>query len=205
MNFKTLPEKFYIRDTISVAKELPGKILVKKEGKKILSGKIVEVEAYIGDHDPACHAYKKFTNRNKPMYEAGGTIYVYFVYGNYHCLNFVTNKKGIGDAVLIRGIEPLEGIDIMKRRRIKAKTIYDLTNGPAKICLAFGIDKRYNYKKLYNGNLILTEGYKEKFKIIKSKRIGINTGKDFNYRFFIKDNPYVTKHEFNKTGIPINN
>lgn len=199
---KPLPGIFYQDDTLNIAKNLLGKIIVKREGKKILTGKIVETEAYIGEHDPACHAYRKFTGRSSVLYEIGGTVYVYFVYGNYYCFNIVTEDEGKGNAVLIRAVEPLDGIDIMKIRRPKAKSIYELTNGPSKFCLAFDIDGKFN-KNDITGNKIFVSlpSKKEKFQISVSKRIGLKVGVDFPYRFFIKDNPFVTKHKFNKSLI----
>lgn len=201
MEYVPIKASFFRRDTIIVAKELLGKILVRKIGKNdFISAKIVEVEAYMGDHDPACHAYKKITGRSSTLYEDGGTIYVYFIYGNYYCFNIVTEKKGIGSAVLIRAAEPLEGIDIIKEFRPKVKSIHDTTNGPSKFCLAFDIDKKFNGKKLSEEGIYISYlRKKEKFEIGTSKRIGIVKGVEYPYRFFIKNNPFVTKHKFNKT------
>lgn len=199
MRHLSLTDSFFERDTIKVAKELLGKVIVKKINKnEYISGKIVEVEAYMGDHDPACHAYNKVTGRSSMLYEDGGTIYVYFIYGNYYCFNIVTETKGIGSAVLIRAVEPLEGIEIMKELRPNVKNIHDLTNGPSKFCLAFDIDKRFNGKKLSKDGIFISNPLKkEKFEIKTTKRIGINVGQEFLYRFFIKDNPFVTKHKYN--------
>lgn len=198
IKYKPLPRKFYLQDTITVAKNLLGKIIVKKEGKKFLAGKIVETEAYIGEHDPACHAYQKFTERSSTLYEIGGKIYVYFVYGNYYCFNIVTEEEGKGNAVLIRAVEPLKGIEIMRIRRPKAKSDFELTNGPSKFCLAFDIDDRIHRKDITGNEIFVSlSEKKEKFQIAISKRIGLNVGVDFPYRFFIKDNPFVTKHKFN--------
>ncbi len=194
-----LERKFYLQDTVTVAKELLGKIIVRKTGQKILTAKIVETEAYIGDHDPASHAYRKFTERNKIMYETGGMSYVYFIYGNYYCFNVVTERKGLGNAVLIRGVEPLTGIDAMRKFRGKIKNDYELTNGPAKLCLALNIDKSlYGIDLTKRGKIFISKpAHNERFEIMVSKRIGLNVGVDFPYRFFIKGNPYVTKHKFN--------
>ena len=199
-NYKPLPLKFYLRDSITVSKELLGKIIVRKAGKDILTAKIVESEAYVGEYDPASHAYMKITERNKIMYDRGGKVYVYFIYGNYYCFNVVSEKKGIGNATLIRAVEPLEGINKMKKFRGEVKSIYDLTNGPAKLCMAMNIDK-----SLYGEDVTKVKDIfisspleKENFEIVTSKRIGLNIGIDYPYRFFIKDNPYVTRHKFNK-------
>lgn len=198
--YKPLPRKFYLQDTITVSKELLGKTIVRKTFKKILTAKIVETEAYIGEHDPACHAYQKITARNKIMYEAGGMVYIYFIYGNYYCFNIVSEMKGIGNATLIRAVEPVEGIEIMKKLRGAVNNIFELTNGPAKLCMALNIDKTLNAEDITNENNIFISKpvKKEKFEIVTTKRIGLNVGADFPYRFFIKDNPYVTKHKFNK-------
>lgn len=192
-----------MRDTIAVSKELLGKIIVRRIGRKTLTAKIVETEAYIGDHDPACHAYNKITDRNKIMYDTGGKAYVYFIYGKYYCFNVVSQSKGKGNATLIRAVEPVEGLDEMKKFRGRVKNIYDLTNGPAKLCLAMNIDKTlYGADLTDNKNIYITKPVKnEKFHIAVTKRIGLNVGKDFPYRFFIKDNPFVTRHKANKEVI----
>ncbi|MFA5403474.1 MAG: DNA-3-methyladenine glycosylase [Ignavibacteria bacterium] len=199
MGYSPLTDSFFRRDTIIVAKDLLGKIIIRKTDKsRFLTGKIVEVEAYMGDHDPACHACQKVTGRSSTLYEEGGIIYVYFIYGNYYCFNIVTERKGTGCAVLIRAVEPLEGIEIMKELRPKVKNIYDLTNGPSKFCLAFDIDKRFNGKKLSKEGIFISNPLNnDKFEIKTSKRIGIEKGADFPYRFFIKNNPFVTKHKLN--------
>ncbi len=111
-----LPRSFYTRPTITVAKELLGKIFVRKIGKKILSGRIVEVEAYLRN-DPACHAFRGMTERNRVMFNEGGYLYVYFTYGMHYCANIVTYKEGIGEAVLIRAVEPVDGIEVMIKNR----------------------------------------------------------------------------------------
>jgi len=199
LKYFPIEDSFFKRDTIRVAKDLLGKVLVRRISKSsILSGKIVEVEAYIGEHDPACHAYQKISGRSSVLYEDGGTIYVYFIYGNYFCFNIVTDTKGMGSAVLIRAVEPIEGIDNMKEFRPNIKKIYDLTNGPSKFCLAFDIDRRFNNQKLSPDGIFISNPLrKENFKIKTTKRIGIKKGEHFLYRFFIKNNPFVTKHKFN--------
>lgn len=201
-NQSPLRREFYLKDTTDTARELLGKIIVRKSGRHILSAKIVETEAYIGEHDPASHSYKKFTERNKAMYEAGGTAYVYFIYGNYYCFNAVTGDKGTGNAVLIRAAEPMEGIELMKKFRGNVRDIYELTNGPAKLCMALNIDRKLNGSDLTAGkNIFISEATGnipvKKSEIVTTKRIGISKGADFPYRFFIKGNPFVTKHKFN--------
>lgn len=199
-SYNPLPRKFYLRDTKTVSKDLLGKIIVRQTGRKILTAKIVETEAYFGDHDPACHAYNKITVRNKIMYDTGGKAYVYFIYGNYYCFNVVSEGKGTGNATLIRAVEPIDGIETMKKLRGETKNIYDLTNGPAKLCIALDIDKTlYGEDLTDKKNIYISKPIKnEKFEIVTTKRIGLNVGKDFPYRFFIKDNPFVTRHKVNK-------
>ncbi|NIM46685.1 MAG: DNA-3-methyladenine glycosylase [Candidatus Aenigmarchaeota archaeon] len=182
-----LSRKFYSRNTKTVAKELLGKILVHKKCK----GKIVETEAYFGKYDPASHAYCKITKRNIIMYQKPGTAYVYFTYGNHWMFNVVTEKKGIPGAVLIRAVEPLNGIEIMKRRR-KINNIKNLTNGPGKLTKAFSINKKHNCLDLTKSNLFI-ENSNEKFKIVKTTRIGLSKGQEKLLRFYIKDNGFVSK------------
>jgi DNA-3-methyladenine glycosylase len=198
-DYVKLNKSFYTRDTVTVAKELLGKHIFKKSGKGFLVAKIVETEAYLGDEDPACHAFRKITKRNEPMFENGGITYVYFIYGNYYCFNVVTESEGIGAAVLIRGVEPINGIAAMKRNRGIIHKDYDLTNGPSKFCLAFDIDKKDNKIDLTKDKIFFAK-YRKKEKIIinVAKRIGIREGAELPYRYFIKDNPFVTKHKLNK-------
>jgi len=197
--YEILPREFFFKDTMTVAKELLGKYLIKKEKNYYISGRIVETEAYLGDNDPACHAYRSITPRNSVMFEDGGKIYVYFIYGNYYCFNIVTERKGSGSAVLIRAVEPYSGLNYMKKRRPEVRSVYDLTNGPAKFCLAFGIDRRYNGMKLNNGNFFIVKNPSaERINIVITRRIGLKEGADYPYRFFIKNNPFVSNHRLNK-------
>jgi len=176
---KILTRIFFQKPTLDVTKELLGKVLV--IGK--CSGRINEVEAYIGQNDPACHACRGKTERNKVMFESAGHLYVYFTYGMYHCANIVTEKKGFPAAVLIRSIEPIKGVDIMKKRRGKD---YHIADGPGKLCIALGMTKQtHNGKNLCNKSdcHVYDDGYKPK-KIQSSPRIGIRVGLDKKWRFF---------------------
>ncbi|MBU5575398.1 MAG: DNA-3-methyladenine glycosylase [Candidatus Aenigmatarchaeota archaeon] len=179
---KQINQDFFARNTLVVAKELLGKII--KVGN--VSGMIVETEAY--RDDPASHAYNK-TLRSKLMYDTWGHVYVYFIYGNHWCLNFTTEKNKPG-AVLIRALQPLSGIDLMKKRR-KTENIKQLTNGPGKLTQALGITNKFNgevigkHIKVFDNNL--------KFEIIQTTRIGISVAKDLPWRFYIKGNPWVSK------------
>ncbi len=193
-----LKRKFYMNDAITVAVELLGKIIVRKIRNRILTAKIVETEAYLGDLDPGSHAFRGITERNKVMFGTGGLVYIYFIYGNYFCFNVVCGEKGTANAVLIRAAEPLEGIHQMEFYRGKIKNKFELTNGPAKLCLAMNIDKKlYGNDLTDDKHIFISElNKKQNFDILTSKRIGLNKGAEFPYRFFIKGNPFVTKHKF---------
>jgi len=176
-----------------VAKELLGSYLHRVINGVELIGKIVETEAY-GPADPASHSYRGVTERTRTMFMEGGLSYVYFTYGMYYCFNISTNEEGIGEAVLIRGIEPLQGMDVMKKLRPAAKRERDLTNGPGKICQAFHLTKKDNGIDLITSDeLFVTEGeVVEKNLIGVSSRIGIRMGIDHPWRFYVKGNPYVS-------------
>jgi DNA-3-methyladenine glycosylase len=206
---KKLPRSFYTRPTLRVAQDLLGKILVRKSGKHILSGRIFEVEAYLGAKDPASHTYRGKTKRNEVMYRQGGHLYVYFTYGMHFCANVVTGKEGVGEAVLIRAVEPLEGIETMKKNRgltadkgdereKREKTNKgderELTNGPAKLCQAFGIGREQNGTDLLGDEIYLIKGKPiPKSDIVTSTRIGITSGKEKKWRFFFKGNEWTSK------------
>ena len=156
MKPKIIQQDFYLQPTLKVARELLGKILYRKlENGEILSGKIVETEAYL-KNDSACHASRGKTERNKIMFGPAGHAYVYFTYGMHYCFNVVTQLEGIPEAVLIRAVEPLEGIETMERNR-KTTKFKNLTNGPAKLTQAFGIDKELNGVDLTRGNFVILD------------------------------------------------
>jgi len=198
-----LGREFYNRDTITVAKDLLGKVLVHNNKGNIMKGKIVETEAYLGLRDKAAHAYGgRRTKRVEVMYGPPGVAYVYFIYGMYYCFNIVAQEEGVPEAVLVRAIEPIESIDQMAINRFKKPyeelTRYqkrNLTNGPGKLCMALNITKEHNGLDLCEDTLYVEEGEEEDFNIITSKRIGIDyaeEAKDFPYRFYIEGNPYVS-------------
>ncbi len=195
---KKLEKSFYRRELLVVAKNLLGKTIVKSERTKILAGKIVEVEAYHGDCDEAAHSYRGITDRNKIMFEAGGFLYVYFTYGAHFCSNVVTGKKGKGTAVLIRAVEPTDGVDVMIKNRFGRKLkneneIFNLTSGPGKFCKAFGINRVHSGIDLTGEEIFILDGKKVNSNNIGvSKRIGITRSVDLPWRFFIKDNPYLS-------------
>lgn len=202
MNLKQsakLKREFYTRNLLSVSKDLLGKVIVFNSGNKVMSGKIVEVEAYHGDYDQASHAFNGKTKRNEVMFEEGGHLYVYFTYGAHFCANVVVGKKGKGIAILIRAVEPIDGIDMMIKNRFEQKIIsstqmFNLTNGPGKFCKAFGINKKQNGIDLTGDKIyILDQPKLQRNKIVTSKRIGITRSVDLEWRFFIKDNLYVSR------------
>lgn len=180
----SIPRKFFERDTVLVAKELLGKKLVRKIGSKTISGIITETEAYRQNDDAASHAYNGITPRNEAMFGQVGCAYVYFTYGMYYCVNVVArNHKYTAGAVLIRALEPVDGIDSMIRYR-KKKT--NLTDGPAKLAQALRIDKKlYGEDLIKSSNLYLTNGIK-KSRITSSSRIGINKAVSKKWNFRIK-------------------
>ncbi len=196
---KKLGRDFYTRELLTVAKELLGKILVKKEKGKILSGRIVEVEAYDGSIDEAAHTYIGKTKRNEIMFRAGGFLYVYFTYGAHFCSNVVTGDEGKGTAVLIRAIEPVEGIEVMVKNRygknlVSEKERYNLTSGPGKVCQALSITKKhYGYDLTGDKIFLLDQPMIKPDDIVVAKRIGIKKSVDLPWRFYIKDNRYVSR------------
>jgi len=188
---KKLKRGFYLRPTLEVARDLIGKYLVYRTGGRLLSARLVEVEAYIGEDDPACHAAVGRTPRNEVMYGPGGFSYVYFIYGMYYCLNIVTEVKGFPAAVLIRGAEPVDGIEIMNLNYGRTRQVR-LTNGPGKLCKAFNLTRKQNNLDLTGSNLYLEDRHDRAARIKSSARIGIKKGVDKNWRFFDPDSSYVS-------------
>jgi len=188
-----LCRSFYERGTITVAKELLGKFVVRVVGRNRLVGRIVEVEAYRGFDDPASHAFHGITPRTAPMFGEPGHAYVYFTYGNHYCFNVTTERTGVAGAVLIRALEPVEGVNVMKRFRPHVSTL-DITNGPGKLTKALCIDKSLNKIDLTKrGPLFLRGNNSERVEIVCSIRIGITAGTDRLWRFFVNGNPYVSR------------
>jgi DNA-3-methyladenine glycosylase len=193
-----LPREFYTRpNVLTVARELLGKLLVipTQNGKRV-SGRIVETEAYRGPQDRAAHSYGgRRTKRTEPMYGVGGTAYVFFVYGMYYQFNVVTNVIDAPHAVLIRGVEPVEGIEMMRKRR-DGQPDHNLTNGPGKLCLALGIDRGLDGADLLGKRVWLEDADGiPRSRIVSGPRIGIDYAeewKDKPWRFWIKDNAFVS-------------
>ena len=189
-----LPRAFYDRPTEQVARDLLGAVLECETEDGIAAGRIVETEAYIGEHDLACHAAAGRTTRTAPLYGPAGIAYVYLIYGMYWCFNAVTRAEGEPSAVLVRAIEPLVGIDLMRRRRPNARRDADLTNGPGKLCLALGIGREHNWKPLQRRPLVIRRGEPVADDAITvTPRIGITQAADWPLRWFVTASPFVSK------------
>ena len=193
-----LPPGFYLQDTVAVARSLLGCVLWRKAGRTLFGARIVETEAYLGANDPASHARRGLrSERNASMYLQGGHAYVYFTYGMHWCLNVVTQEAETAEAVLLRAVEPVKGIEAMRRRRPKAKRDVDLTNGPGKICMAMDIDRKLDGEHLGGERLYITRPDRELSSedIVVTPRIGIDGSGDaaaWPLRFFIRGNRYVS-------------
>ena len=187
---------FYERDdVVQIAKDLLGMVLVSNVGKVVTAGRIVETEAYCGRGDKACHANGKVTPRTEVMYRNGGLAYVYLCYGIHHLMNVVTNRGGQADAVLIRAIEPIEGIDIMRERRNYTKS--RLTSGPGTLTQALGIKTSMTGMDLLGDQLWIAKSEKPQgFQILTGTRIGVEYAEEDAlrpWRFVIEGNKYVSK------------
>ena len=194
-----LPRDFYTRsDVLEVARDLLGKKLVvpNRRGARV-SGIIVETEAYRGPEDRASHAFGgRRTNRTETMYGRGGTAYVYFVYGMYNQFNVVTNVEDVPHAILVRALEPSEGLDIIRRRR-PGRSEYEWTSGPGRLCLALGIDRKLDKADLLGDRVWIEEGASiSPRQIARGPRIGIDYAESWvnkPWRFWVRDNPFVSK------------
>jgi DNA-3-methyladenine glycosylase len=194
-----LPREFYTRsDVLEVARDLLGKKLVvpNRNGARV-AGIIVETEAYRGPEDRASHAFGgRRTNRTETMYGIGGTAYVYFVYGMYNQFNVVTSIEDIPHAVLVRALEPVEGLDIIRRRR-PGRSEYEWTSGPGRLCVALGIDRRLDNADLLDERVWIEEGVSvSPRQIARGPRVGIDYAQEWvakPWRFWMKDNPFVSK------------
>lgn len=182
--------KFLNGKAFQVAPKLLGCVIQRHIDGKTLKARIVETEAY-DQTDAASHSYKGETTRTQVMFGPAGHLYVYFTYGMHYCCNVVVGNEGEGSAVLIRAVEPLEGIDEMIKKR-RGQSIKNLTNGPAKLCQALGINMTLNGHYLQDEPLVLLPGENMGDKIIQTSRIGISRAKDVPWRFYIKDNSFVS-------------
>jgi DNA-3-methyladenine glycosylase len=188
---KILPRDFYARPAIEVARECLGKILVHGG----VAGRIVETEAYLGVDDRAAHAWRGvITDRTRVLFGPPGHAYVYFIYGMYECLNFAAEEEGKAGSVLIRALEPLAGIPVMRRRRANAKRLEDLASGPGKLTLAMGITRKHNGADLTAGSLhVRRELSESSFDVLVTPRIGITHCADLPLRFIIAGSRFVSR------------
>ncbi|WCK54428.1 DNA-3-methyladenine glycosylase [Aneurinibacillus sp. Ricciae_BoGa-3] len=219
-----LPQEFYSRNTIDVARDLLGKYLIHQSDSSCRAGKIVETEAYMGPEDKAAHSYNgRRTDRNEVMYGPPGYAYVYFIYGKHFCINAVTAAVGSPEAVLIRALEPVSGIEEMALARygkpgpLTTKERYGLTNGPGKLCQALGINRSDNGRFLGGDGLYISSGLPfqpegehpqlegqdlqlpnpaQSFEVVCAPRIGVDYAEEaaaYPWRFYIKDSPFVSR------------
>jgi DNA-3-methyladenine glycosylase len=185
-----LPRRFYERGTVDVARDLLGKVLV--HGKT--AGIIVETEAYVGGDDLASHSAAGITDRTRVIFGPAGHAYVYLSYGMHECMNIVAEKAGVPGAVLIRALEPIEGLDVMRRRRPKARTDRDLASGPGKLTRALAITLKHSGVDVTRGDLVVVErGGEHLFQIAVTPRIGITKCAELPLRFLIKGNRFVSR------------
>ena len=199
---KKLPRDFYLQDTVSVSRALLGCVLWRRlDDGALLAARIVETEAYLGANDMASHARRGLrSERNASMYLEGGHAYVYFTYGMHWCMNVVTQEADIAEAVLLRGAEPVRGVELMRENRPKAKKDWELMNGPGKICMALGIGRELDGESLRGERLWLAPRDIEVSDIAVSPRIGIDNSGDaaaWPLRFYIPGNRNVSQYRGN--------
>lgn len=188
-----LPPSFYDRATEAVARDLLGAVLEHRTAEGTVRGRIVETEAYLGPHDPACHAAAGLTARTRTLHGSPGTAYVYFIYGMHWCFNAVTREAGHGSAVLVRALEPLSGLELMRRRR-RVERDADLTSGPARLCDALSITREQDGVRLDRGSLrILCGADVPDEDVMITPRIGIRKAADWPLRFFVRANRFVSR------------
>ncbi len=192
-----LGREFFARDTLTVTRELLGQRLVRVLDGVRLAGRIVEAEAYIGESDQASHARPGRTPRNAPMYGPPGSAYVYLIYGVHHCLNLVTEREGFPAAVLIRALEPLEGLEVMRARR-GGRPDWALTSGPGRLCQAMGIDRRFNGADLCAADALLFVEAGEPLPdemVVTGPRVGVRGDEravTAPWRFYVRGSRYVS-------------
>lgn len=189
--YRPLPRRFFARNTLKVARDLLGHLLVHETARGRLVGRIVEVEAYRGPRDPASHAFHR-TKRSEIMWGSPGTAYVYFTYGNHYCVNVVTEPEGTAGAVLLRAVELLEGLEIMRRNR-KVHDDRLLARGPGRLTRAMRIGPEHNGADLIQPPLYIARGRGRPVPVATSPRIGIRVATTRPWRFYIPDNPFVSR------------
>jgi DNA-3-methyladenine glycosylase len=185
-----LPRSFYSRPTLDVAEALLGRTLFRLAPEGLVAGRLVEVEAYCGAEDPASHAFRRRTARNAVMFGPAGYLYVYFTYGMHYCANIVTTEEGVAGAVLLRAVEPLEGLDLMASRRGVSHPRL-LARGPARLCQAYALTRQQNGMDLTTGDLWVGEDRKLNGPVRTSLRIGVKPEVDKPWRFF-EDGPFTS-------------
>ena len=194
MQGEALPRSFYDRDVTLVARELLGKIVVRRSRDGFCSGRIVETEAYLANEDSASHSFRGRTRKNATMFGPPGLAYVYSIHSRY-CLNAVTQERGVASAVLIRALEPLTGIEIMRQRRGTDKLL-DLCRGPARLCEAFAVDRNLDGWNMTRGTRlwIASDDWPStrEIRITTSARIGVTSAHDAPLRFFVDGSPFVS-------------
>jgi DNA-3-methyladenine glycosylase len=192
----TLPVSFFVRPTEQVAAELLGMIVVSTVGGEVTEGRIVETEAYLGYDDPASHGYRHRRNaRNQALFGPPGLWYVYLSYGMHWCANLVCQRRGLASAVLLRALEPIDGLEVMRQRRRGVGT-RELCSGPGKLCQALGIDRSLDGSRMARSPVIVrppTEG--EKLQVAVSTRIGITKAADWPLRFYVAGSSWVSRKE----------
>ena len=197
---KLLPEQFYQQPVLTVARQLPGKLLCRYSRAGLTVGRIVETEAYLSEGDSASHTFKGPNRKNKSMFGPAGRAYVYTIHAR-QCVNVVTEPVGTGSAVLIRAVEPLNGIELMQRRR-KTNVLRDLCRGPARLCEAFDIGRSFDGWNLMSGRRMWIADSDEGFadEVAASRRIRVTSAADLPYRFFLKRNSFVSgTRSFNRS------
>jgi DNA-3-methyladenine glycosylase len=190
---RKLPRSFYNRPTLDVTEEILGKYVVFASPVGRLAARIVEVEAYCGEGDPACHAACGPTERNRLLYGVPGHCYIYFIYGMYCCFNFVTERKGQAAAVLLRAAEPVEGIPIMHRHSPNEKRQELLLSGPGKFCRSFGLTLDQNGADLTGSEVWVEDRGDAVSNIVRAPRIGIRKATEYEWRYFDGDSPSVSR------------
>jgi DNA-3-methyladenine glycosylase len=197
---RILPSDFYERETEIVAREMLGAVLECKTSEGLASGIVVETEAYLGEHDLACHAAAGRTRRTEHLYGPAGISYVYFIYGMYWCFNAVTREEGSPSAVLVRALEPLDGISLMHVRRPHVRKEVDLTNGPGKLCTALGITGAMTGEPLQRYPLVVRRGEPVPDDSVEvTARIGITKSADWPLRWIVAGNPFVSRGKVSAT------
>ncbi|MEO8372038.1 MAG: DNA-3-methyladenine glycosylase [Candidatus Solibacter sp.] len=194
---RILPRRFYARSTVQVARELLGKVVV----HGATAGRIVETEAYLGGDDLAAHSAHGLTDRTRVIFGPPGYAYVYLIYGIYECLNLVAESDGVPGAVLIRALEPVAGIELMRARRPAAHKVSQLADGPGKLTLALGITRAQNGLDVTRGELVIREAVAAAaFETLVTARIGITQSADLPLRFVIAGSDFASARRYNKTS-----